>query len=107
MRLSRTIFIAILAIAVALLPTIGGMAAAASVQAVSVSDCCHDQFPCDDGPALGDCAAMSACAVKCFNFVGLPVVAIVPAVVATAVAIPASPAAVSQAIPPPLRPPRV
>jgi len=107
MRLSRTILIAILAIAVALLPTIGGMAAAASAHAVSASDCCHDQSPCDEGPAVDDCAAMSVCAVKCFNFVGLPEMAIVAVVVATTVAMPASPAAVSQAIPPPLRPPRV
>jgi hypothetical protein len=107
MRPTRIILFAVLAIAVALLPILGGMAAAASVQTVSASDCCHDQTPCDDGPALGDCAAMSVCAVKCFNFVGLPQVAVVPALMTTMVAIPASPVAVSQAIPPPLRPPRV
>ena len=59
MRLSRTILIAILAIAVALLPMVGGMAAAASVPAASAADCCHEPGPCDDAPAVGDCASIT------------------------------------------------
>ena len=107
MRLSRTIFIAVLAVAVALLPTLGGTAAAVAMAAASTVDCCHDGAPCDDGPAVDDCASMSVCAVKCFSFVGVFDGAALRAPVASAVTILAVAAAVSQAIPPPLRPPRV
>lgn len=107
MRPGRTILIAVVAIAVALLPTIGGMAAAASMQAASTSDCCHDHGACDDGAAVGDCASLAVCAVKCFNFVGMTDAGAPLSFAAKAVAIPAAPTAVSQAIPPPLRPPRV
>lgn len=111
MQPSRTILTVLLAIAVALLPIMGGMAASAkavaSVPVVTAVDCCHEQSPCDDSQAGDDCTSMSVCAVKCFNFAGMSDGSRLHVFSATAVVTPAFPVAISRAVPPLLRPPRV
>ncbi len=119
MRLARTILVALIAAAVAVVPATAGLMPVAKASEPPAAhalhagampvDCDHHAPPRDQGskPA-GDWAAMAACAAHCFNYSGTVVPALKPAPTAsrlqpiTAVAF-----VVSDIGSPPFRPPRV
>jgi hypothetical protein len=110
MSTRRAILIAVIALAVALLPVAGGMAVAMPHDASSAaapSDCCPHGNPCEK--KTDGCGSIAGCALKCFNFTGA-----VPAPVSDSLTPGAleKPALVAQAFRsptenPPLPPPRV
>lgn len=106
----------ILALAVAVLPAVGGAVSVAKAVESSVSasaeDCCeHHGMPCDQGHshgAMDDCASMAACAAHCFNFTGVSAAGVFYAPVEAALVTSfTSPAVASHSDPPPFPPPRV
>jgi hypothetical protein len=116
MGVSRTILTMILALAVAILPAVGGAVSVAKAAEASITapvqDCCeHHGGSCDQQPGHGmmdDCASMAACAAHCFNFTGLSAAEIsyVP-VGAVLVMNAAGPVVASHTDPPPFPPPRI
>ncbi len=71
MSTRRPILIAVIALAVALLPMAGGMALAmqhdASLTACQ-ADCCPNGKPCEK--KTDGCGSMAGCVLKCFNLTG-------------------------------------
>jgi hypothetical protein len=71
MSAGRTILIALIALAVGLLPMAGGMALAMPHDAsfaAAPADCCPNGRPCEkksDG-----CGSVAGCVLKCFNLIG-------------------------------------
>jgi hypothetical protein len=120
MRPARLVLSVLLAIAVAVLPALGGAvsvvkAVESAAAAVMVADeCCeHQGIPCDSPPqhhhrgAMDDCASLAACAAKCFGYAGVaPVEVAWFDVVAVVLTVSPSPAFVSHTDPPPFPPPR-
>ena len=114
MRVARTIMVLLLALAVAVLPAVSGIALAAkSIEttfSVAVPDCAHHHgSPADhSSKAMDDCTSMAGCAAKCFNYIGNVVYrpAFVP-VGATVQPLEASKVVTSEIGNPPFRPPRV
>lgn len=74
MLIVRVILAAVIAISVAMLPATGGAVASSKPIEMSMAD--NANMPCC---APDDCKDSSACALKCFNFVGV----VLPAVVVT------------------------
>jgi hypothetical protein len=75
MSTRRPILIALIALAVGLLPMAGGMALAMPHDATLTgpqADCCHDGKPCEK--KTDDCGSVPGCALKCFNLTGAVVV---------------------------------
>lgn len=114
MGVGRTIVTAIVAIAIAVLPAVGGaMAVAKAVESsltAAADECCeHHGMPCDQSRhAMDDCGSAAACAAKCFNFVGISACEVSFVTVgAVPVAISAMPAFEPHTDPPPFPPPRV
>jgi hypothetical protein len=73
MNIARTILAFLIAASVAVLPVtaVAGVNKASAEVSVSepMHDCCPpDASPCDK--AIGDCASMAACALKCFSLTG-------------------------------------
>jgi hypothetical protein len=110
MSTGRPILIAVIALAVALLPVAGGMAVAMPHDAsftTAPGDCCPNGKPCEK--KTDGCGSMSDCVLKCFSLT---------AVVVAPVAVGLTPSALekralvaqdfrSPAENPPLPPPRV
>jgi hypothetical protein len=68
MSTRRPILIAVIALAVALLPMAGGMALAMPHDASSTApqaDCCPSGKPCEK--KTDGCGSMAGCVLKCFN----------------------------------------
>jgi hypothetical protein len=104
---------ALVAVAIAAMPAIGGAAtvteAIDSSLAAAADECCgHGGMPCDQRRHDKDgCASIAACAVKCFNYVGVSSCAAPFAPAGTVpLEICATPALVSHTDPPPFPPPR-
>jgi hypothetical protein len=75
MSTARTILIALIALAVALLPMAAGMAVAMPQDAsftAAPADCCPNGKPCEK--KTDDCGSVAGCAIKCFNLTGAVVV---------------------------------
>jgi hypothetical protein len=119
MRPARLVLSILLAIAIAVLPALGGAvsvvkAVESATAAMMVADeCCeHQGIPCDSqqqhhGGAMDDCASLAACAAKCFGYAGVAPVEVAQFdVVAVALTVSPSPAFVSHSEPPPFPPPR-
>ena len=114
MAIGRTMLAVLIALAVALLPAAAGAAfkaPPARAMEMSASQTMDDGCP---GPAdssdkaAGDCTSMAACAVNCFNFVGLdPALLPSPPVQATIGPVPTDEFATSRPTNPPFRPPRI
>jgi len=70
MSIGRPLLIALIALAVALLPMAGGMALAMPHDAslTGHADCCPHGKPCEK--KTDDCGSMAGCALKCFSFSG-------------------------------------
>jgi hypothetical protein len=107
----RAILVAVVALAVAVLPVEGGMvrAEAAGMSATAMpSDCCPHTKPCEKKTA-DDCGSTAGCALKCFNFSGISVSGVVAKLNAVATVHPALAGVSSRSNPtaPPLPPPRV
>jgi hypothetical protein len=109
MSTRRPILIAIIALAVALLPMAGGIALATPHASFTApqADCCPNGKPCEK--KTDGCGSVAGCVLKCFNLTGA-----VAAHVAAALTPSASekPELLMQAFPspaenPPLPPPRV
>jgi hypothetical protein len=117
MRRARVVLSMLMAIAIAVLPAIGGAvsvvkAVESATTAMAASDDCCEQGgmpgdPKDHHGAMDDCASLAACAAKCFNYAGVSAgeVTYVEIAVATLTVAP-SPALVSFTDPPPFPPPR-
>ena len=121
----RTIVVLIVALAVAVLPFVGGamrvakaMEGPAMPAAMAAADqpCEHAAHsrdhaaqPCDqDRHDADDCGSTAACAAKCFNFAGLTPCDISYAPAGTMPVATSAPAAfVSHTDPPPFPPPRI
>jgi hypothetical protein len=114
MSIGRTILALLIALSVAILP--GAAGARLSVTSADMPgmsamedmpDCCPPMTnPCDK--AMGDCASMAACALKCFSFAATSFSNIVfPSSAAKMQASIASNPFSSQTSSPPFRPPRV
>jgi hypothetical protein len=76
MAVARTILALVIAVSLALLPVMGGFAAAsmpvegATAAMEPMPDCCdHDDMPMDH--KANDCQTMPGCAAKCFCFCGV------------------------------------
>jgi hypothetical protein len=70
MTVGRLILAVVIALSVALLPAVGGAAAAKAVNssAMAMHDGCDTPAdPCTD---KGGCTAMAVCAAKCFGYTG-------------------------------------
>ena len=70
MSTRRPILIALIALAVALLPVAGGMAVATPHAAFTApqADCCPNGKPCEK--KTNGCGSVSGCALKCFSLTG-------------------------------------
>ncbi len=71
MSTARTILIALIALAVALLPMAGGMALAMQHDAsfaAAPADCCPNGKPCEK--KADGCGSVAGCVLKCFNPTG-------------------------------------
>ena len=110
MSTGRHILIALIALAVALLPMAGGMALAmphdASLTAPH-SDCCPNGKPCEK--KTDGCGSVAGCVLKCFNLTGAVAAPFADTVTPSTLE---KPALVAQAFRspaenPPLPPPRV
>lgn len=77
----RIILVALIAISIALVPIAGG--AVVSIESIEMSVPDQADMPCC---APDDCKASMACAVKCFNFIGvvIPAMVLLPTVVTAA-----------------------
>jgi hypothetical protein len=118
MRPARLVLSILLAIAIAVLPALGGAvsvvkAVESAAAAMMVEDeCCEHQGTCDPQQqhhrgAMDDCASLAACAAKCFAYAGVAPADVAQFdVVAVALTISPSPAFVSHRDPPPFPPPR-
>jgi hypothetical protein len=109
MRIGRTILAAFIAISVAMVPMAGGAVAKMTDTSASMTlddGCMHHGKKTGD-KAADDCAAMAACALKCFNF-AQPISAAltVPQVLMAVTSEPATAHARSLQGLPPFRPPR-
>jgi len=109
MSMSRTVLAALIAIAVAMVPLAAGAFAKMTDASASMAmdDGCMHHVKQGGNKAADDCAAMAACALKCFNF-AQPVSATltVPHVVPATMCERASTHASSLQGLPPFRPPR-
>jgi len=113
MSIGRTIVTLLIALSVAILPAAGSPGVSVkSPEAADISvtedmpDCCpHKANPCEK--ATDVCAAMAACALKCFSFVGTSAVIVFPSAFAKMTASFAANPFCSQPGSPPFRPPRV
>jgi hypothetical protein len=113
MSIGRTIVTLLIALSVAMLPAAGSAGVSVkSPEAAGISmtegmpDCCpHKANPCEK--ATDVCAAMAACALKCFSFLGTSAVIVFPSAFAKMTASFAANPFSSQAGSPPFRPPRV
>jgi len=110
MRIGRTILAALIAISVAMVPMAAGAFAKMMDTPASMTlddGCMHHGKKAGD-KAADDCAAMAACALKCFNF-SQPASATLnaPHVVLAAMSERASPHVDSLQGLPPFRPPRI
>jgi hypothetical protein len=120
-RILRTIMAVLLAVAVAAMPAAAGVMAAAEMKADASAgmahagdmpaDCAHHHAPApgDQGQKGGDDgAAMAACAVHCFTYVGtiVPGIAVVPTSSRLAPLASTDQIASDRAAPP-FRPPRI
>jgi hypothetical protein len=106
--------VVLVAVAIVLLPASGAAAFAASLDgthghaAIALTADADDAAPCDhDTSAVNDCGSMSACALKCFAYTGLPLPSL-GTVFSTAGALPvlAPDLVTSRDSAPPFRPPR-
>src|SRR5262245_50097180 len=118
-RIARTIMAVLVAIAVAAMPAAAGVMAAAGPKADASAamahagdmpaDCAHHHAPADRGQkGSDDGAAMAACAVHCFTYVGT----VVPGIAMTLTSSRLQPLAsagriASSLAAPPFRPPRI
>ena len=70
MSTRRPILIALIALAVALLPMAGGMAVATPHAAFTApqADCCPNGKPCEK--KTNGCGSVAGCVLKCFNLTG-------------------------------------
>jgi hypothetical protein len=70
MSTARTILIALIALAVALLPMAGGIALATPHASLTApqADCCPNGKPCEK--KTDGCGSMAGCVLKCFNLTG-------------------------------------
>jgi hypothetical protein len=118
-RIVRTIMAVVLAVAVAAMPAAAGAVAAAGTMhdasatmaqsAALPDDCPHHHAPADHGrKGADDCAAMAACAVHCFTYVGTaePAIAMTPKA-SEPLPLVRSDRIVSNIAAPPFRPPRI
>ena len=109
MSTRRPILIALIALAVALLPMAGGMAVATPHAAFTApqADCCPNGKPCEK--KTNGCGSVAGCVLKCFNLTGAVAA---PFAVSVTPSTLEKPALVTQAFRsptqnPPLPPPRV
>jgi len=115
----RTIIAVVLAVAVAAMPAAASAVAAAGMthdasaavahSAAMPEDCAHHHAPADrDHKGADDCAAMAACAVHCFTYVGtvVPGIAMMPKS-SHLRPLPSAGRITSNLAAPPFRPPRV
>jgi hypothetical protein len=110
MSTRRPILIALIALAVALLPVAGGMAFAMPHDAsfgAPQADCCPNGKSCEK--KTDDCGSVAGCALKCFNLTGAVVAPFSAALTPSALEKPslALQGFRSPAENPPLPPPRV
>ena len=110
MSTRRPILIALIALAVALLPVAGGMALAMPHDAsftAPQADCCPNGKPCEK--KTDGCGSVAGCVLKCFNLTGAVAAPFAASVTPSTLE---KPALVTQAFRspaenPPLPPPRV
>jgi hypothetical protein len=110
MSKGRPILIALIALAVALLPMAGGMAVAMPHDAsftAPQADCCPNGKPCEK--KTDGCGSISGCVLKCFNLTGAIAAPTAVSLTASAAEKPAFAlqSFCSPAENPPLPPPRV
>jgi hypothetical protein len=114
-RIGQTILAIVVALSVAMLPAAGGFAAGSKTMEVSapeaMPDCGHHHHaPINKTQkSMNDCASMTGCALKCFNFTGVTFSGIAFSSLTGAAL---DPIRVSDDIPPqmdglPFRPPRI
>jgi hypothetical protein len=117
-RIVRTIMAVVLAVAVAAMPAAAGAVAAAGTtgdasaavahSAAMPEDCSHHHAPADRDQKNHDGAAMAACAVHCFTYVGtvVPAMSVAPKASQPRPLVRAGRIA-SNIAAPPFRPPRI
>ena len=66
MVVARIILVAVIAVSVAMVPVVGGVAVLSQSMQASMSD--HGGMSCNK--ATDDCKNFAGCALKCFNFPG-------------------------------------
>jgi len=115
MQIGRTILVLLIALSVAVLPTTGGITAAAAAKSADMSsmsssmddmDCCPHKSSSSEKAIDGCCWSMATCPMNCFGFAGTSSLIIFPSLLGDLPFSLASNPLHSQTGSPPFRPPR-
>jgi hypothetical protein len=105
MHCIRVILAVLISVAVAVIPAAAGGAAAAENSVVHVAMNDAADMPCDKA-APGDCKNVAICVLKCFNYAGCELAAVLPDFAAPIERDFIQPAIISHIESPPTRPPQ-